>query len=141
MMVALTALLVLAFAVPGFGQQPPAPKPAIRNVPAMQTDAASGSEMFKSYCAACHGATGKGNGPAAPALKKSPADLTQLSARNNGKFPTEHFVDMLQHGPITAHGSPDMPTWGPIFNALNNPLVTKLRIENLSTYVEGLQGK
>jgi hypothetical protein len=47
---------------------------------------------------------------------------------------------VLRHGPV-AHGSSDMPTWGPVFNALNNPSVARLRIENLTTYVQGLQGK
>jgi len=136
----LAGLLILGFAASGFGQQAPAAKPTINRIPAAQTDAASGAEMFKSYCAACHGPAGKGDGPAAPALKTAPADLTQLSVRNRGRFPTERFGDVLRHGPV-AHGSSDMPTWGPVFNALNNPSVARLRIENLTTYVQGLQGK
>ena len=62
-------------------------QPTIKKVPVTPTSAASGSEMFKTYCAACHGLDGKGTGPAAAALKKQPANLTELSAKNGGAFP------------------------------------------------------
>ena len=48
---------------------------------------ADGRAMFGEYCATCHGTEDKGNGPAAGALKKTPADLTLLAAHNGGKFP------------------------------------------------------
>ena len=51
------------------------------------TSPASGVEMYKTYCAVCHGNEGKGDGPAASALKARPADLSQLSKNNGGKFP------------------------------------------------------
>lgn len=47
----------------------------------------SGSAMYKQYCAACHGSEGKGNGPAAYALKIPPANLATLAKRHMGKFP------------------------------------------------------
>ena len=43
--------------------------------------------MYQAYCAACHGADGKGDGPASAALKSRPSDLTNLAKRNGGKFP------------------------------------------------------
>ena len=52
----------------------------------------SGGQMFLSYCAPCHGKDAKGGGPMAPALKATPSDLTTLSKRNNGKFPTDYFA-------------------------------------------------
>ena len=57
--------------------QEPAKKIEHATVPA--TSPASGQEMFMSYCAPCHGKEGKGNGPAAGALKISPIDLTALA--------------------------------------------------------------
>ena len=51
----------------------------IRQTPIGPTSAASGSEMFLSYCASCHGKDAKGNGPATPALKKPPTDLSANS--------------------------------------------------------------
>ncbi len=62
--------------------QPQIKKESIKPVAASDAGA-----MFQSYCAACHGKTAKGDGPAAAALKKAPADLTKISARNGGKFP------------------------------------------------------
>jgi mono/diheme cytochrome c family protein len=56
----------------------------IQKVPIQPTSAADGKEMFTTYCAVCHGTSGKGDGPAAAALKKRPADLTQLARKNNG---------------------------------------------------------
>ncbi|MCB5408421.1 c-type cytochrome [Pseudogemmobacter faecipullorum] len=47
----------------------------------------AGSEDFATFCSACHGAAGAGNGLAAAGLAKEPADLTRLSARNGGTFP------------------------------------------------------
>jgi len=32
-----------------------------------------GSQMYKEYCAACHGSDGKGRGPVAASLRKTPA--------------------------------------------------------------------
>lgn len=63
--------------------QRPAPTQAkvIKHVSVKPTSAASGQEMFTSYCAVCHGTDGKGSGPAASALKVSPSDLTTLAKR------------------------------------------------------------
>jgi mono/diheme cytochrome c family protein len=56
----------------------------VKQTPVTRTSPASGKEMFTSYCAVCHGPSGKGDGPAANALTKKPADLTQLTAKNGG---------------------------------------------------------
>ena len=141
---ALAALLLVALAGSSFAQQAPAPAPAkaptIARAPAPQTDPTSGPEMFKAYCAVCHGTTAKGDGPAAKALVKPPADLTKLSAKNGGKFPDGLFQDAIVHGPAS-HGTSEMPIWGPVFDALNNKAVTAMRIGNLSQYVQSLQTK
>jgi cytochrome c553 len=47
----------------------------------------SGADDFISFCSACHGAGGKGDGEVAATLATRPADLTRLSARNDGAFP------------------------------------------------------
>src|SRR5271165_1456991 len=77
------------------------------------TTSFSGTEMFKTWCASCHGLQGKGDGPAAAALKIPPADLTQLAKKNGGKFPMEkvrNYIDGTKE--VAAHGSRDMPVWG-----------------------------
>jgi mono/diheme cytochrome c family protein len=100
--------------------------------------------MYASYCASCHGADGRGNGPVAVELTARPADLTIQSRNNHGKFPDSHIACVLQFGPQTpSHRSAQMPTWGPILAKMNvsNPQYTLLRISNLNRYLETIQAK
>ena len=93
-----------------------AAKPEIKHVPASYTSPSSGKEMYDSYCASCHGVDGKGDGPAAPALKAVPANLTTLAVKNGGAFTSAHVATEIQGAAmIPAHGSNEMPVWGPIF--------------------------
>lgn len=104
----------------------------------------SGEVMFGQYCAACHGANAKGSGPAAPTLKSPPPDLTTLAKRHGGKFPSDYVSTVLLFGPgTTAHGSPSMPTWGPIFGILDkqNARAVQQRIKNLVDYLASIQEK
>ena len=104
----------------------------------------AGEVMYGQYCAACHGAQAKGNGPAAISLKVPPPDLTTLAKRHEGKFPADYVSTVLLFGPgTTAHGSPDMPTWGPIFGILDkqNARAVQQRIKNLTDYLASLQEK
>lgn len=115
----------------------------VKKEPIGMTSAASGSEMFNSYCAPCHGKDATGNGPAATALKNPPANLTQLAKKNNGKFPTDHVANILRSGVAGAHGSTDMPVWGPLFSQVSgrDDAVVQMRISNLVHYIESLQAK
>lgn len=128
-------------------QSAPAPQQTtVEKAPVQHTSAASGKEMFDSYCAACHGKDGKGNGPAAGALKVPPADLSQLAKSNGGKFPADHVASVLRFGVENpAHGSKDMPTWGALFSSVDNvstsDALIQLRIHNLTKYIESLQAK
>jgi mono/diheme cytochrome c family protein len=102
----------------------------------------SGKTMFKDYCSACHGVDGKGGGPVTPMLKVPPPDLTTLAKRHGGKFPYEYVSSILRFGPgVAAHGSSDMPTWGPIFNFMDkyNERSVQQRINNLTGYLATLQ--
>ena len=117
----------------------------IRQVPVTPTPAASGKQMYQSYCAVCHGADGRGNGPAAAALKAAPTNLTVLAKQHNGKFPDAHIYSVLQFGVETpAHGTNDMPIWGPALRSLDqaSPLPEMqqhLRIANLTNYLKSIQ--
>ena len=114
----------------------------IKKVPIQSTPVASGKEMFNTYCAVCHGTAGKGDGPAAAALKKRPADLTLLARKNNGAFPDVHVMNFITGDDVVvAHGSRDMPIWGDLFRYLspNDQAVVKLRVSNLADYVKSLQ--
>ena len=71
-----------------------------------------------------------------------PPDLTQLSRRHLGKFPEEYVRAVLEFGPgPSAHGSADMPSWGPIFRYYDkqNERVVQQRIRNLTNYLASLQ--
>ncbi len=116
--------------------------PTVKRTVAPNIRPDSGVEMYKAYCAACHGADGKGNGPAAPAMKVMPTDLTKLAANNGGRFPQKDVEDVLRFGSaLPAHGSPDMPTWGMTFRVMGDEAITKMRISNLISYMESLQVK
>jgi len=102
----------------------------------------TGQQMFKQYCAACHGSDAKGQGPLAAVLKTPPPDLTTLSRRHMGKFPYDYVKSVLEFGPgPSAHGSSDMPTWGPIFrfNDKQNERVVQQRIKNLCDFLASIQ--
>jgi len=104
----------------------------------------SGKVMFKQYCAACHGLDAKGHGPARAALKVPAADLTTLAKRHGGEFPTDLVTNVLRFGPgVAAHGSSDMPTWGGIFQYMDNynQVAVQKRIKNLIDYLISLQEK
>ena len=117
-------------------------KPAASAAPVPATIQESSKDIYMHCCAACHGANGKGLGPSASALKTPPSDLTTLSRRHDGKFPYEYVSDVLRFGTrIVAHGSSDMPIWGPIFGSMENynePAV-KERIRKLCEYLASIQ--
>ncbi len=113
----------------------------IKKVPITPTQPTSGKEMFGTYCAPCHGLDGTGTGPAATALKKAPADLTQLAAKNGGKYPSAHVFAILKQVDSPVHGSKEMPIWGKLFSSVsgNNEAQVQLRISNLVSYVQSIQ--
>ena len=119
-------------------------KPVVKHVPINETSATSGKEMFTSYCAVCHGKDGKGGGPAASALKVPPADLTTLAQKSGGKYPSAHVAAVIRGDSQTAaHGSQDMPVWGPLFSSISHGHQGEVqqRVSNLVAYIETLQAK
>ncbi len=119
-------------------------KTTIKKEAAPVTSAASGSEMYESYCASCHGKDATGNGPAAPALKSFPANLTTLAKRNGGKYPEARVTSILEGKEIIiSHGSQDMPVWGPMFRTVSgrSESIVQMRVSNLNRYLESLQVK
>jgi mono/diheme cytochrome c family protein len=118
-------------------------KPEINRVAAPHVSAADGKGMYVAYCAACHGTNGKGDGPAAPALKIPATDLTTMAKANGGQFPTLHVQESIRNADKAAHGSKDMPVWGPVFRSLSqgSQSQVELRIANLAKYIDTLQSK
>ena len=115
----------------------------VKRVPAQPTAAIDGKSLFNQYCAVCHGAEGKGDGPAAAGLKGPVPDLTHINQRNGGKFPELRMLELLKSGaPTPAHGSSEMPIWGPVFRSIsNNSSIDQLRIHEVLSYLEQIQAK
>jgi mono/diheme cytochrome c family protein len=138
---ALAMLLTLAIAQQAATTQS---APTVKHVPITNAPPNSGKEIFNSYCAVCHGKDAKGGGPAASAMKTSPADLTALAKNSGGKYPAPHVAAVIRGQAITAsHGSQDMPVWGPLFASISqgHEAQVQQRISNLVGYIETLQTK
>jgi mono/diheme cytochrome c family protein len=136
---AVMALAMISALDPGVAGQQKGPTPPPLIMPSM-----SGGDLFRFYCASCHGRDGKGDGPVASALNRRPPDLTMIQRRNGGRFPTGRVEDFVtgNREPTVAHGSADMPVWGPIFQALApEDRMNRLRIENLVAFIESIQSK
>ena len=114
----------------------------VKREPIPVPEGVDGATTFRAYCAQCHGVSGRGNGPAAAALKMPPADLTQISKRNKGEFPAAAVKNSISGDrAMPAHGPRDMPMWGPVFRSVENAAVTELRVVNLVKYLQQLQEK
>lgn len=109
-----------------------------------------GKREYDNNCAACHGSNGKGNGPYAELLKKSPPDLSTMSRRNGGVFPMARAYDVIE-GAGVGHGTRDMPIWGQDYNVkaaeyymdvpYNSEAYVRTRILALVEYLSRLQVK
>jgi mono/diheme cytochrome c family protein len=129
-------LAVVAFSL-AFGQ-------SVKHTPAPYTSPDSGKQMYKAYCASCHGLDGKGTGPAASAMKSPVPDVTQLSKKNRGQFPADHVAAEIRGDTNnSSHGSAEMPVWGPVFLKVSGSSAgqVQLRVKNLTTYIQSMQEK
>jgi mono/diheme cytochrome c family protein len=98
-----------------------------------------GKNMFRQYCATCHGLDGKGHGPTADSLKKAPADLTVLQEAGK-KFPGERVVHAIEGtGEGGPHGTREMPVWGQVFRYTKNTPPPQLAIQRLVDYIQEIQ--
>jgi len=139
---ALGLIAALLFAAVPSGSQ----NVTVNPKPIVYTHPDDGREMYVTYCAPCHGMTGEGNGPAAPAFKQAPANLTILAKTHGGKYPQDAVKTTLTFGTnVPAHGDAKMPVWGALFDSLDSgsgpSSVPKLRIHNLTEYIKTLQAK
>ena len=110
------ALIVFTCIVAAQDQAPAQTTKTIQHTPIQATSAASGEQMYKTYCAVCHGNDGRGAGPAAPAMKVPPTDLTLLAKNHGGKYPGLEVASSIDgEANLPAHGSREMPVWGQLF--------------------------
>ena len=131
---AAAAIMVILSARPGAAQR-------VNREPVQPTRDLAGAATYKAYCAQCHGVSGKGDGPVARALKVPPADLTQMAKRHEGRFPAGGVKQTILGWEVEAHGTREMPAWGPVLRSVEDPSVTELRLANLIKYLEQIQQK
>jgi mono/diheme cytochrome c family protein len=104
-----------------------------------------GGELFRTYCASCHGTSARGDGTLAGAMTRKPADLTEIAKRNGGQYPSELVFRTIDgKNPVRGHGGPDMPVWGDAFaRSRDGGDATKVRtmIQSLVDYLESIQSR
>ena len=120
-----------------------APAMAAAQEPTSTTQSTAGATFYQTYCVACHGNSGRGDGPLAASMKRKPSNLTEIAKRNGGLFPSDlvfRTIDGSQ--PVRGHGGPDMPAWGDAFmrsREAGDPERSKRVIQALVEYLESLQ--
>lgn len=67
--------------------------------------ATAGKETYTTYCASCHGETGKGDGPAAASLQPAPANLADKAQSDSEDF----LFWVIKEGGSAAGMSASMP--------------------------------
>ena len=141
----LAIIVLITFSNPTIGQV------EIKEAPLTWQQAAltDGEELFHELCAACHGVSGKGDGPAASAMAKPVSNLTILTASNDGVYPFKQVEKSITgKSQIVAHGTIDMPVWGQRFEELRpdwkqfrRKALARQRIYNLTLHIESLQAE
>lgn len=107
--------------------------------------AVTGGELFRTYCASCHGTTARGDGPLASSMTRKPPNLTEIAQRNGGVFPSEMVFRTIDgKKPVRGHGGPDMPVWGDAFARARDggdEARVQRMIQSLVDYLESVQAR
>ncbi|MFI5315597.1 MAG: c-type cytochrome [Myxococcota bacterium] len=108
-------------------------------------DPGEGRKLYETHCQFCHGVSGKGDGPLAPELRVTPADLTTIAKRRAWTFPEVEVREIIDgRRPVRAHGGNEMPIWGRIFGdtgALGDrdEAAAQAKIGDLVAYLRSIQ--
>jgi mono/diheme cytochrome c family protein len=91
---------------------------ALVRVPAR---ADSAQDNYTTYCAKCHGAGGRGDGPSAGSLATKPQDYTDCDAMQ--KISDDTMFKVIKGGGAAAGLPGDMPSWS---DGLSDPEIHDL---------------
>ncbi|MGH7409083.1 MAG: c-type cytochrome [Candidatus Methylomirabilales bacterium] len=80
------------------------------SVAAQKGDPKAGKAGYDLLCGSCHGASGKGDGPAAASLPAKPQTLADGKYMNN--LTDQHLFSVIKGGGASVGKSPLMPPWG-----------------------------
>ena len=123
----------------------PATATAQSDIPPTMKQTIAGGELYRTYCASCHGTAARGDGPLASNMIRKPANLTEIAKRNGGLYPSELVFRTIDgKKPVRGHGGPDMPVWGDAFARSRDggdPETVKRIIQSLVDYLESIQAR
>ena len=102
---------------------------------AFAADAAAGKTTFTTYCASCHGDTGKGDGPVGAALQPPPRDFSvgdfKYDTDDDGKAGSDaDLKNVITQGAAAFGGSPLMAPW---------PSLSDAEVENVIAHIRSLK--
>ena len=106
---------------------------------------AEGRADYETYCLACHGATGRGDGAMAEILVVPPTDLTTIAARNDGRFPFWRVYRIINgREAVAGHETFQMPLLGQRFQqdeAKAGYLPAYIRVLLITHYLDSIQAR
>ena len=114
---------------------------------AQAQDTDIGADLYTDYCAACHGASGKGDGDMANVMTIPSPNLTLLAKDNDGAFPMLQVIHVIDgRTGVNAHGGV-MPVFGKVFQTQADKdtggygavLESRGRVLSLAMYLESIQ--
>jgi mono/diheme cytochrome c family protein len=110
-------------------------------VPRPARNPVEGAKIFQLHCASCHGADGRGHGPASVSLQYPASDLTLISQRNGGKFPYQRVKETIEgKRPVFANGNREMPVWGPVFHQVEaDQDWGEVRLDAITRHLQSMQ--
>ena len=113
--------------------------------PAAAEDMGIGAALYGEWCAACHGASGMGDGDMAGVMTIPAPNLTMLTQNNDGTFPMLEVIHIVDgRTGVRAHGGM-MPVFGRVFstdedgNPYGSVLEARGRVMSLALYLESIQ--
>lgn len=136
----MAAFLAGMLLVPGVVAPAAAQAPVVEQQEMKQS--VPGGEVYRTYCASCHGATARGDGPLASGMARKPANLTEIAKRNGGLYPGDFVFRVIDGREKLKGRSHDMPVWGDTFkNSRDGGDEERIKkvIRSLVDYLEAIQ--